>query len=510
MDGKHLVLSCTLASHNTSISSYALIDSGASGNGFIDESYASCQNLPLKKLYRPRQLEVVDGRPVASGQIKYYVEVAINISGHEETTRLYVTTLGHYPIVLGIPWLQRHNVKINWQKHLLQFDSPYCLQNCTSNPVMQYGITSLVPERPYIAIMNLYEFEELATKEELMIMEILPVDISKKLPPEYQDFASVFDKKEASQLPPYRAIDHEIPLESGKQPPWKLLYSMSQNELEALQVFLKENLEKGFIRPSSSPARAPVLFVKKKDGTLRLCVDYRGLNEITVKNRYPLPLIEETLDRIGKAKIYTKLDMRGAYNLIRIKPGEEWKTAFGTRYGHFEFLVMPFGLTNAPATFQNFVNDILRNHLDDFCSAYLDDVLVFSPDKETHVQHVRTILDLLKKNNIYCKLEKSDFHTVETEYLGFIITPGGTAMNPDKVKTIIEWSPPTKVKHVQSFLGFANFYRRFIYGYSRIAAPLTRLTGKDIPWNWDRRANVAFETLKRAFTTAPILRHFDF
>ena len=237
-------------------------------------------------------------------------------------------------------------------------------------------------------MMNLYEFEELANEEELMIMEILPLNTSKELPPEYQDFGSVFDKKEASQLPPHRVIDHEISLEPGKQPPWKPLYSMSQNELEALRAFLKENLEKGFIRLSSSPARAPVLFVKKKDGTLRLCVDYRGLNEITIKNRYPLPLIEESLDRIGKAKIYTKLDMRGAYNLIRIKPGEEWKTAFGTRYGHFEFLVMPFGLTNAPATFQNFVNDIFRNQLDDFCSAYLDDVLVFSPDKETHVQHV--------------------------------------------------------------------------------------------------------------------------
>src|SRR3954470_17373672 len=171
MDGKHLVISCTLASHNTSISSYALIDSGASGNGFIDESYVRCQNLLIKKLYRPRQLEVVDGRPIASGRIKNYVEVAINISGHEETTRLYVTTLGHYPIVLGIPWLRRHNVRIDWQQHLLQFDSPYCLQNCTQNPVTQYGITSSVPERPYIAMMDVHEFVELADEEELTIME---------------------------------------------------------------------------------------------------------------------------------------------------------------------------------------------------------------------------------------------------------------------------------------------------------------------------------------------------
>jgi len=203
--------------------------------------------------------------------------------------------------------------------------------------------------------------------------------------------------------------------------------------------------------------------VKKKDGSLRLCVDYRGLNHTTVNNRYPLPLIQETLDRVGKAKIYTKLDLRGAYNLLRIKSGEEWKTAFGTRYGYFEFSVMPFGLTNAPATFQNFMNDLWREHLDDFCSVYLDDILIFSEDLETHRRHVRKMLNILKENNVFCKPEKCKFEVEDVEYLGFVISRAGISMNKGKLIAVSDWPIPRNLRDVQSLLGFANFYRRFIY-----------------------------------------------
>src|SRR5690606_7659833 len=186
--------------------------------------------------------------------------------------------------------------------------------------------------------------------------------------------------------------DHAIPLKEGFTPPFGPLYSLSHNELKTLREWLDDNLSKGFIRASSSPAGAPILFVKKKDGSLRLCVDYRGINEGTIKNRYPLPLIKETLNQLSRAKIYTTLDIRGAYNLVRMAEGDEWKTAFRTRYGLFESLVMPFGLTNAPATFQHFINDVLRPYLDQFCTAYLDDILIYSDNLEDHVKHVRLVL----------------------------------------------------------------------------------------------------------------------
>ena len=192
---------------------------------------------------------------------------------------------------------------------------------------------------------------------------------------------------------------------------------MSRAELEALKKYLEENLNKNFIRHSSSPAGVPVLFVKKADGSLQLCVDYRCLNEITVKNRYPLPLIQETLAGLSKAKWFTKLDLRGAYNLVRIAEGEEGKTAFRTRYGHFEYNVMPFGRTNAPASFQRFINDTLRDFLDVFCTAYMDDILIYPDSLAEHKVHVRQVLEKLQQAGLYLKPEKCEFHVQGVKYL---------------------------------------------------------------------------------------------
>jgi hypothetical protein len=238
-------------------------------------------------------------------------------------------------------------------------------------------------------------------------------------------------------------------------------------------------------------------------------VDYRGLNEITIKNRYPLPLIQETLAQLSKAKWFTKLDLRGAYNLVRIADVEEWKTAFRTRYGHFEYNVMPFGLTNAPASFQHFINDTLRNFLDVFCTAYLDDILIYSDSLAEHKVHVRQVLRKLKEAGLYLKPEKCEFHVQEVKYLGLIITTEGVRMDPAKVTAVREWETPSNLKDVQAFLGFANFYRRFILGYSKIVAPLTALTKKDRKFQWDAKAQAAFLQLKEAFCSAPILAHFD-
>jgi hypothetical protein len=328
------------------------------------------------------------------------------------------------------------------------------------------------------------------------------------IPPEYHKFLPLFSETEANKLPPHRPYDHRIPLKDGFTPPFGPIYSLSRTELEALRKWLEENLSKGFIHASSSPAGAPILFIKKGDGSLRLCVDYRGLNDGTIKNRYPLPLLHETLLHLQKAKYFTKLDIRGAYHLVRMAEGEEWKTAFRTRYGLFESLVMPFGLTNAPASFQQFINDVLRPYLDVFVTAYLDDILIYSDNLEEHKKHVLKVLEALSEAGLHLKPEKCEFHQREVKYLGFIISTSGTKMDPVKVATIQEWPAPRNVKDVQSFLGFANFYRRFIQGYSNIVSPMTRLTRKNTHFIWSDECSQSFETLKQAFTTAPILRHF--
>ena len=238
----------------------------------------------------------------------------------------------------------------------------------------------------------------------------LEKDVSSLVPEHFHDFLHIFEKGKAQELPRNRLYDHSIPLKPDTTPPFGPLYGMSHKELLVLKEYIEENLSKGFIRHSSSPAGAPVLFVKKADGSLRFCVDYRGLNEMTVKNRYPLPLIQETLARLQKARWYTKLDLRDGYYHLRIAKGEEWKTAFRTRYGHFEYQVMPFGLANAPASFQHFINDTIRDLLDVFCMAFLDDILIYSETLEENKKHTRLVLECLAAARIHPKPEKCHFH----------------------------------------------------------------------------------------------------
>lgn len=330
-----------------------------------------------------------------------------------------------------------------------------------------------------------------------------------ELPSRYQDYAKVFSKLEAAKLPPHRPYDHKIPLQEGTTVPYGPMYSMSKLELETLHEYIQDNLAKGFIRRSESPAGAPVLFVKKKDGSLRLCVDYRGLNKITIASPAVLPLISETLERLNQAKVFSKLDMIGAYNLIRVNPGDEWKTAFICRYGHFEYTVMSFGLCSAPATFQAFVNDVLRDYLDQFIVVYLDDILVFSDSQEDHDKHVRLVLQKLQDANLSLKLEKCEFSVTTVDFLGFIISTDGIAMDQDKIKTVSEWRPCQSVHDIQVFLGLTNFYRRFIKDYSKICTPLTALLKKDVKFSWSPEADSAFNTLKKAIISDPILRHYN-
>src|SRR3979490_2210046 len=274
------------------------------------------------------------------------------------------------------------------------------------------------------------------------------------------------------------------------------------------EIFSMNTSKKGFIHPSHSSHGAPVLFVRKKDSSLQLCVDFRGLNRITKKDRYPLPLITDLLDAPKKARIYTKIDLRHAYHLVRIAEGDKWKTAFRTHYGSFEWLAMPFGLSNAPAAFQRFMNNIIDDLLDVCTIVYLDDILIYSDNETAHIGHIRDALQRLQKHNLYAREDKCSFHQTSVEYLGYILSPEGLTMAEDKVKCILEWPEPRKVKDIQSFLGFENFYRRFINNYSAITIPLTRLTRKGLPWNFTEDCREYFNKLKQAFMSASILTHW--
>ena len=296
------------------------------------------------------------------------------------------------------------------------------------------------------------------------------------VPSKYHEFANVFSKTKAEVLPSHCPYNLKINLEEGAQPLVGPIYSLSAFEQEALKEFIEENLNTGFIWPTSSPHGASVLFIKKKDGSLYLCVDFRGLNCISKKDRYSLPLISDLLDSPRKAWVYLKIDLCHAYHLVRIANGDKWKTAFRTCYRSFDWSVMPFSLTNAPAAFQWFMNDIFSDLLDVCVMIYLDDILIYSNNMSEHHQHVKEVLKHLCKAGLYAKVEKCEFHSKLVEYLEYILSPSGLTMSDDKIKIIQNWLEPKKVKDIQSFLGFANFYCQFIFNYLDIIIPLTRLT----------------------------------
>uniref|UniRef100_A0A8C6W051 Gypsy retrotransposon integrase-like protein 1 n=1 Tax=Nothobranchius furzeri TaxID=105023 RepID=A0A8C6W051_NOTFU len=273
--------------------------------------------------------------------------------------------------------------------------------------------------------------------------------------------------------------------------------------------YISESLASGIIRPSTSPLGAGFFFVSKKDGSLHPCIDYRGLNLITIKNKYPLPLLSSTFEPVNDASIITKLDLRNAYHLVRICEGDLWKKPFKTPLGHFEYLVMPFVLTNAPAVFQSLVNSVLGDYINKFATVYLDDILIFSRNLPEHCQHVRAVLQRLLENRLYVKAEKCEFHVPSVKFLGFVLENGKLRADPDKITAIQTWPTPTTRKQLQRFLGFGNFYRRLITNYSQIAAPLTQLTSIKRPFSWTKEADQAFLTLKNSFAQAPILTHPD-
>lgn len=509
---------------NHTYNARTMIDTGCLTYGVISDKFVKIHQIPTIPIH-PKPFKGVTGN---IEEINKIVRVQLDIGAHtEKGAYFYVIpdNLG-YDLILGLPWLEQHDGRLEAKRGRLYLRTTGVrLWSTTKRPLPKLDIAQISA-----ATMGGFIQRKRCHGQDIEIFAVSLADIQKalapkrhidprtKLPRQYWKYLRLFEQDKAEELPPHRGdgIDHKIELvreESGKDPevPWGPLYNMTQEELIVLRKTLSELLQKGFIRVSHSPAAAPVLFVRKPGGGLRFCVDYRALNAITKKDRYPLPLIHETLNQIGQARWFTKLDVSAAFHKIRIAKGQEWMTAFRTRYGLFEWLVTPFGLANAPSTFQKYINWTLREYLDEFCSAYIDDVLVYTNgDLRQHRKHVRMVLKKLEEAGLYLDIKKCEFECKETKYLGFIIQAGkGIKMDPEKVKAIKEWETPTTIKGVRGFLGFANFYRRFIPNFSGIVRPLNNLTKKGTPFLWTKECQDSFDLLKEKFITGPVLATFN-
>ncbi|XP_052725957.1 uncharacterized protein LOC128194408 [Vigna angularis] len=317
-------------------------------------------------------------------------------------------------------------------------------------------------------------------------------------------FADVFPE-EIPGLPPHREVEFTIDLVMTAVPISVQPYRMSPAELAELKEQIEELMEKQFIRPSVSPWGAPVLLVRKKDGSSRLCINYRQLNKLTIKNKYPLPRIDDLLDQLHGAAVFSKIDLRSGYHQIRVKEDDIQKIAFRSRYGHYEYVVMPFGVTNAPAVFMEYMNRIFRPYLDKFVVVFIDDILIYSKTEDEHEEHLRLVLGVLRKKELYAKLSKCEFWMKEIQFLGHVVSAGGISVAPAKVRAVLEWESPRSVTEVRSFVGLAGYYRRFIEGFAKIVAPLTQLTRKDQPFAWTDRCEASFQELKVKLTSAPVL-----
>ena len=323
-------------------------------------------------------------------------------------------------------------------------------------------------------------------------------------------YPQLFPESLPQHPPPTDRIQHAIDLIPNYTIPKRKLYRQTHDELTETKRQIDEYLKAEQITPSTSPFGSPILLVKKKDGTMRMCIDYRGLNDITIKNTFPIPRVDDLHDQLAHAKYFTKLDLFTGYHQIPIKPVDQHKTAFISRYGTYEFKVMPFGLSNAPATFQSAMHSLFHDLLDKFVIVYLDDILIYSPTIQSHQRHLDIVLSRLTNHKWYCKLKKCDFAQTSVEYLGHIISNGTIAIDPNKMKTVTQWATPFKsVKEVQSFLGLIGYYRKFIKDFSAIAQPLHELTKKDIEFKWTDDHTTAINTLKRAISTPPCLTIFS-
>nr|KAJ0228165.1 hypothetical protein LSAT_V11C100046520 [Lactuca sativa] len=433
--------------------------------------------------------------------------VLIHIQGLDIREDFLPLTLGNSDVILGIQWLEKLGaVTTNWKTQVMKFQIEGHGVTLRGDPSLERAKISLKTMIRTIGSVGGGYWVQLNQVEDQQ-----PVNHIKDCPPfllpVLQRYASVFSWK--GGLPPLRNHQHAINLKEGTGPVTVRPYRYSHTQKAEIERLLHDMLDSKIIQPSRSPFASPVLLVKKKDGSWRFCVDYRALNKVTVKDKFPIPVIDELLDELHGSRMFSKLDLKSGYHQIRMKVDDIHKTAFRTHEGHYEFKVMPFGLTNAPATFQSVMNEIFRPHLRKFVLVFFDDILIYSRDESQHLSHLKIVLETLKQHELYANSAKCEWGKNQIAYLGHVISKQGVAVDPEKVKAIEQWPIPKSLRELRGFLGLTGYYRKFISGYASIAAPLTDQLRKDC-FGWSPIAIQAFNTLKAALMKAPILAMPDF
>jgi len=431
--------------------------------------------------------------------------IHLRLEHHWEKLRLDVTKQSGSDIFLDISWLRMINLMIDWVNETIAFLHTettrlhLILKSSESVKIFAMTANDIRSE-----LKNSLDAQMLWSREVKSNLAI--VKISKK----YQKYKILFEKESDQEtLLKHQSWDYEIKLINDKKLTKQFIYSLSTEKLDALWQYLKENMQKEFIRKLQSSTEYSILFVSKLNESLKLYVDYRALNNITIKNSYSLSLISELQDRLQKAQWFTKFNIFKAFNWIQIKEEDEWKTVFCTRLEHYEYLIMSFDLINVSVTFQTFVNNVLRRYLNQFVIVYLNNILVYSKTKKEHVQHVKKVLQTLKKVDLRIKSGKSEFHVQSVQFLRFIVTSQNLRMNSKKIEAVTTWLTSKSKIEVQFFLEFANFYRCFIEKYFRIILSLMNLTKKNISFMWTEKAEEAFKKLKKLFISQSVLIMFE-
>ncbi len=488
-----------------------LIDSGATDN-FISKNLLHQLRIGYLPVEKPIKIWNVDGTHNQDGAISHFTDLEVRTGTETKTLRFLITNLGKDEVILGYSWLTAFEPVIHWRDATL--DKKCQLVVISSIKLEETQVARITTEEewealnteegPYAILQKTTTASELAQKA----MDKTPKTFEQMVPEEYHKHAQTFNEKESHQFPPARPWDHAIELLPDAPSSFDCkIYPMTKGEEDSLQEFIQEQLEKGYIRPSKSPYASPFFFIKKKDGKLQPVQDYRKLNSLTVKNQYPLPLIPELIDRLRNAQLFTKLDIRWGYNNICIKEGDQEKGAFKTNLGLYEPCVMFFGLTNSPSTFQSMMDTIFRDlTATGEVIIYMDDILIATPNNiPHHRQLVHQVLDKLEEHDLFLKPEKCTFEVPEIEYLGLVIGGGRVCMDRIKVQGVDGWKCPKNLTELQGWMGFINFYRRFIKGFSKIARVLNELTKKGVQWEWTDEREEAFQRLKELICAEPVL-----
>ena len=508
-----MVVNATIGDHEAK----SLLDSGASGN-FLTASFVSKHSVPTT-IVNSKTVRLADGKVLHAKHMVSNMSVTVDHKTVKSDFMVLKELNNGHDCILGIPWLEAANPIIDFKQRVITWretkrkPSRHCPIPSVVHPLNWNSEVKVEPEDE-LFMMRVTQHRSQDVRVDYQLNEIATGQLESAMSPTVQrllkQYEDVFPKELPKQLPPLRGeADLRINLQPNSSPPSTPPFRMSSVELTELKKQIDNLLAHGFIKPSLSEYGAPVLFVRKKTGELRMCIDYRRLNAVTIKNSYGLPRIEELLDSIQGAKYFSTLDLNSGYHQLRVHPNDTHKTAFRTRYGLFEYSVVPFGLTGAPAAFMKWMQQLFHHLLDKSVVVFLDDILIYSKTEEEHKQHLLQVLDILRKNQLYAKLPKCQLFKRSVNFLGHVLDEHGLSMEKDKVKAIQEWPRPKNRKEILSFLGLAGYYRRFIKNFSQLALKMTELLKNDAEWKWTTEVEGSFQSLKQVVTSAPLLRSPD-